>query len=100
MNYYLKKIYFSIMLSIVLVLTVVTTTFAWYATNQHTTIDTIDISITGQGYSLATDKGIILSVDGINFKNNLDSLDLKKAILLKKGYSNAFYLSEDEINQI
>ena len=99
MKYFIRKAYFSMFLSLLVVLTTVTTTFAWFATQQNVIVDTINISIAGSG-ERTDDAGIVLSIDGINFKKDLNSEDLKRAILLDRGYKTALEMKEAEIDKL
>lgn len=99
MKYFIRKAYFSMFMSLLVVLTTVTTTFAWFSTQQNVIVDTIDISIAGSG-DRTDDAGIVLSIDGINFKKELDGEDMKRAVLLDRGFKSALTMSTSEINNL
>jgi hypothetical protein len=86
-------------MSLLVVLTTVTTTFAWFSTQQNVIVDTIDISIAGSG-DRTDDAGIVLSIDGINFKKELDGEDMNRAVLLDRGFKSALTMSTSEINNL
>ncbi len=90
MNHYIRKIYFSLFLSFLVVLTTVTTTFAFLQTNRNVLIDQFSLNIGGNGSGSNNKNGeLVLSIDGINFSNELSEYDLKKAILNSRGYTTS-----------
>ncbi len=98
MNHYIKKIYFSLFLSFMCVLTTVTCTFAFLRTNKNVLVDQFSLNIGGKGTN--SKKGdLVLSVDGVNFSDTLSEYDLKKAILKSRGY-NSFNMDNNSINTI
>lgn len=98
MNHYIKKIYFSLFLSFLCVLTTVTCTFAFLRTNRNVLVDQFSLNIGGKGTN--SKKGdLVLSVDGTHFSDSLTEYDLKKAILSSRGY-NAFNMNSSQINEI
>ena len=97
MKYFLKKIYFSMFLSIFVLLTVVTTTLAWYSTNQNVIIDDFHIGISGKNGDSSSLRGIELSLDGINFSDELAEIDVKRAILLQKGFASPWSMSDNDV---
>ncbi len=100
MNYFVRKIYFSLFLSLIVVMTTVTVTFAFITTNRNVYVDKFNMSIGGTGKDNSKKSGLVLSIDGVNFDTDLNSLDIKKAILLKKGYSQAISMNEEQINSL
>lgn len=100
MNYFIRKIYFSLFLSLLVVMTTVTVTFAFLTTNRNVYVDKFNMSIGGNGSDNARKSGLVLSIDGTNFKTDLDGIDIKKAILMKKGYSQAISMNNDEVNNL
>lgn len=99
MNYFIRKIYFSLFLSLLVVLTTVTCTYAFLSTNRNTYVENFDVSIGGAGGTKSEKSQIVLSVDGFNFYKDIPSIEVKRAILSKKGYS-AWSMSDDTINSL
>ena len=88
MKYFLRKMYFSIFASLLVIITVATTTFAWYSSNQNALISDFTIGISdSDDASIAQLK---LSIDGINFDTNLNEVSVMKAVLKQKGYNTDF----------
>ncbi|MCR5787019.1 MAG: hypothetical protein K6G28_04895 [Acholeplasmatales bacterium] len=102
MKYFVRKIYFSMFVSILLVITVVTTTFAWYSTQQNAVVSDFTIGIGGAKNEQSEESGLELSVTGLegSFKDTLEGTDVMRAILLQRGYENAFSLSEKDVKNI
>ncbi len=98
MNYYIRKIYFSLFLSLLIVLTCFTTTFAFISSNRNVTVDKFSLNIGGSGDD-AKKSGLVLSIDGVNFSDTLSELDIKKAILKSRGY-NINNMTTTSINNI
>lgn len=92
MEYFLKKIWLSAILSILVLITGVTSTYAWYAMTRTNNVEDFNFDIKG-GNSLA------ISTNGIDFQDSLSSLDVKKAILQKRGI-DASGLSDDKVNSL
>lgn len=92
MEYFFKKIWLSAILSILVLVTCVTSTYAWYAMTRTNNIEDFNFDIKG-GNSLA------ISTNGIDFKDSLTSIDVKKAILQKRGI-DASGLSDDRVNSL
>lgn len=77
-------------LIVIFLATAVTTTYAWYAMSYVNDIDIFD-------FNADSVPGLYISTDGINFKSELSSLEIKKAILEKRGTSTAD-MTEEAIN--
>ncbi len=92
MEYFFKKIWLSAILSILVLITCVTSTYAWYAMTRTNNIEDFNFDING-GNSLA------ISTNGIDFQESLSSLDVKRAILQKRGI-DASSLNEDKVNSL
>lgn len=92
MEYFFKKIWLSALLSILVLVTCVTSTYAWYAMTRTNNVDDFNFDIKG-GNSLA------ISTNGIDFKDSLTSLEVKCAILQKRGI-DASSLSEEKVNSL
>jgi hypothetical protein len=97
MKYFLKKIYFSIIASLLVIITVATTSYAWYSSNQNIQVSDFTIGISSSDD--ANMAGLELSIDGINFSDSISEIDMERAILIQKGY-DALNLSDEEVESI
>lgn len=97
MKYFLKKIYFSIFASLLVIITVATTSYAWYSSNQNIQVSDFTIGISSSDD--ANMAGLELSIDGINFSDSISEIDMERAILIQKGY-DALNLSDEEVESI
>lgn len=88
-----KKLYISILVCSLVLLTCIATTYAWVGIISNSTFEEFTLNV---NVSNLKEYGIEISTDGINFKTDIDSLDLKKQILLNYGYTEE-QLSNDEI---
>ena len=88
-----KKLYISILTSILVMLTMVATTFAWVGVFANSTFEQFDVNVKA---SQLDEYSIEVSTTGEEgtFKDYIDTSDLKKAILLNWGY-NEYDLSRD-----
>ena len=84
MDYFVRKIYFSIFASILIVITAATTSYAWYSSNQNAIVDRFSLNV----YNSDDKEGVSLkmSITGEenDFHQYLNEYDLKKAILYTK----------------
>ena len=82
-----KKLYISILTSILVLLTTVATTFAWVGVFANSTFESFDISIKG---SSLEEYGVVISATGEEgtFSETIDALTIKKMILKNWGYSD------------
>ncbi len=92
MEYFIKKMWMSVILSILVLATTVTSTYAWYAMHRTNNVEEFSFNING-GASLK------ISTDGIHFYDSLSDLDVKKAVLNKRGIS-ASGLDEKSIDKL
>ena len=92
MEYFLKKVWMSVILSIIVLVATVTSTYAWYAMNRTNNIDEFSFNING-GASLK------ISTDGVHFYDNLSDLYVKKAVLNKRGIDTSG-LDEKHVNNL
>lgn len=74
----LKKMYLSILTSILVLIVTVTTTYAWTGILTYTSTDSFDI---GLEKSETSDYSIQISLDGVHFSDTLKSWEVKRAIL-------------------
>lgn len=88
-----KKLYISVLTSILVLLTTVATTFAWVGVFANSTFDQFDVLIRVNNLK---DYGIEISTTGEpdSFSDTIKSEDIKKQILLNWGYT------ESKIEQI
>ena len=93
-----KKLYISILTTIVVFLTTVATTFAWVGVFTNSTFDKFNIEIRASDLE---EYGVEISLSGESgtFGETVDSTQLKKVILNNWGYY-ANDLQENEINEI
>lgn len=102
MKYFIRKIYFSMFVSILLVITVVTTTFAWYSTQQNVNVSNFSIGIGGARNEQAEESGLELSVTGLDgsFKDVLSGEEIQRAILYERGYNSAFTMHKTDVEHL
>ena len=88
-----KKLYISILTSILVLLTTVATTFAWVGVFANSTFEEFNFNIKS---SSLEEYGIEISLTGEenSFSNSISSIDIKRAILLNWGFT------EQQIDQI
>lgn len=88
-----KKLYISILTSILVMLTTVATTFAWIGVFANSSFEEFDVQLKASNLE---EYGIELSLTGEegSFSNTISGDDLKKAILLNWGYT------KENINQV
>ena len=72
-----KKLILSIAASLVIVMTLTSTTFAWFAKNREAWIDNFELEI--ENYD-----GLWISVDGTHFSQSVTTSELKRAIIAKR----------------
>lgn len=92
-----KKLYISVLTSILVLLTTVATTFAWVGVFANSTFETFNFDLKA---SHLEEYGIEISVDGINFKTEISFDELKPQILKNFGYENVDMLSDKQINAL
>ena len=82
-----KKLYISVLTSILVLLTTVATTFAWVGVFANSTFESFDVSIKG---SFLGEYGVVISATGEEgtFSETIDALTVKKMILKNWGYSS------------
>ena len=90
-----KKLYISILTSIVVLMTTIATTFAWVGVFANSTFDTFTFKIQESGLD---DYNIEISADGINFSSEIDFNKIKKQILLNWGYTEGQLYNQDRID--
>lgn len=76
----LRKMNLSIITCVLMLVLNVTTTFAWAGLQNYSNVEDFEMSLESSGgYELK------LSLDGINFYNEIDDLDFKKTVLRNMG---------------
>ena len=92
-----KKLYISVLTSILVLLTTVATTFAWVGVFANSTFETFDVELKASGLE---EYGIEISATGEagSFSDSIDSMVIKRQILKNWGYVNADTFSDSEVN--
>lgn len=95
---YIKKIYISLMSILLLMLTAVTTTFAWVGFLDTSFFDNFNIDLKA---SELGEYGLQISLTGEegSFSNSIPSHEVKKAILKKAGYKNVDSMTKEQIEK-
>lgn len=73
----IKKLILGLIMLFMTALTLVSSTFAWFSQNREVWTDEFDIEIENSD-------SLLISVDGVNFRNSIPNDLLKKAIVSKK----------------
>ena len=81
-----KKLYISILTTIVVLLTTVATTFAWVGVFANSTFDTFNFGIKGSTFN---EYSIEISLDGVEFHDSLSFEDIKEQLMLNMGYTQS-----------
>ena len=82
----MRKLIMSIMTSILIMISIVTSTYAFIVVNKNVQVEDIN-------FNIASQEGILISTDGINFSTGIGYDEIKKAIFDKTGvvYDNTSY---------
>ena len=78
-----KKVYISILTCVIVMITMVATTFAWVGILTTTSLGNFELDI--QNSNIGKDYDILISSDGINFSNNVSDISIKQQILKNMG---------------
>lgn len=81
-----RKLVVSLITTICVALCFTATTFAWFYVNSQVDVDGFEFEAMGG-------QGFLISIDGVNFSNDLTASQMKKAIV--KGYNSERYYIED-----
>ncbi len=81
-----RKLAVSIITAICVALCFTATTFAWFYVNSQADVDGFEFEAMGG-------QGFLISIDGVNYSNDLTASQMKKAIV--KGYNPEKYYIED-----
>ena len=76
-----KKLYISVLTSILVLLTTVATTFAWVGVFANSTFEKFDFAIRSNDLK---EYSIEISLDGVNFYDSINFDDIKEQLLLNK----------------
>lgn len=82
MNRAIRKMYFSILTALLVLVTTITTTYAWFGIDFGHSIEDFEIN-----FDSSSAEGLELSLDGINYSSYITTEDVEKAILREKGIS-------------
>lgn len=85
-----RKVYLSILTFALVLTSAVASSYAWITLNRTSYIDKLSFDIAGE-------EGFAISVDGQEFKSVISELEIKSAILRKKGLDTS-KLTEKQIN--
>ena len=80
----LRKLYMSILASMLVLITTVVTTYAWAGISNYASTERFEIGLENE-YS---DYALLISVDGVNFSESLDPIDIKREILKNMNISS------------
>jgi hypothetical protein len=80
MKYYLKKLYLSILASILILITTITVTYAWITLSNDAYTESIKFDIAGGD-------GMQISLDGVNFYNYIGTTLFKDELMAHYGYT-------------
>ena len=89
-----KKLYISVLTSILVLLTTVATTFAWVGVFANSTFDEFSFGIKSNALE---EYGVEISLDGIHFTNELSFDDIRPQILKNWGYENVDSMTDKQI---
>lgn len=91
-----KKVYISILTCVIVMITMVATTFAWVGILTTTSVGGFSFEI--ESNDSLKDYEILISTDGINFSNKVSELSIKQQILknLDKDYESLLSNPNDE----
>ena len=90
MRKYVNKLTLSIALAVLSLLTMVATTYAWVGLLTNSTFDEFEINLEPK-YGEVTEYGIQLSLDGVNFSESLNQVEIKRYLL--NNYDSSMYSS-------
>ena len=90
-----KKLYISILTTIVVLFTTVATTFAWVGVFANSTFDEFEFNIKA---SSLEEYSLEISTNGIDFSDTIQFSEIKKQILLNWGYPEEQLYNNDRID--
>lgn len=94
-----RKVYLSVMISVLCMITLVTATFAWVGFFDFSNFEKFEINLNS---SELEEYGIEISLTGEDgtFGSSVDEVELKKQILINMGYSGVDLTTKDNINDL
>ena len=94
-----KKLYISILTSILVLLTTVATTFAWVGVFANSTFESFDVIIKASGLE---EYGIVISATGEEgtFSDSISSTSIKRQILANWGYHDSEVMDDNRENNL
>lgn len=95
---YIKKIYISLMSIVLLMLTAVTTTFAWVGFLNNSFFDDFDIDLSANELG---EYGLEVSLTGEKdtFSNTIDEIELKRQVLKNAEYPGVDNMSDEQVEK-
>ncbi len=81
MNYFARKMYFSIIASTLIIVTAATTSYAWYSTNQNAVIDRFNLNIYNSNDKDSDELKLSITGNKDDFHQYLEETDLERAVL-------------------
>ena len=94
-----KKLYISVLTSILVLLTTVATTFAWVGVFANSTFESFDVIIKA---SALEEYGIVISATGEEgtFSDSISSTSIKRQILANWGYHDSEVMDDNRVNNL
>ncbi len=93
MNYFARKMYYSIIASTLVIITAATTSYAWYSTNQNAVIDRFNLNIYNSDDKDSDELKLSITGNSDDFHQYLDETDLERAVLFN-------LIGESETNKL
>lgn len=93
MNYFARKMYYSIIASTLVIITAATTSYAWYSTNQNAVIDRFNLNIYNSNDKDSDELKLSITGNSDDFHQYLDETDLERAVLFN-------LIGESETNKL
>lgn len=92
-----KKMYISILVLVLVLFTGVATTYAWVGILTHSNFEEFEVNIKS---SNLREYGLELSLDGVNFTTEIETIDIEKQILLNFGYTDAQLSTDEQVERL
>ena len=99
MRKYFNKLYLSIALVVLSLLTMVATTYAWVGLLTSTTFDEFTINLQKNDSPEASEYGVEVSLDGIEFADTIDQTKLRRVVLNNLGY-NVTNFNDNRVDEV
>ncbi len=100
MDYFTRKMYFSIIASTLIIITAATTSYAWYSSNQNAIVDRFNINIYNSDDKESESLKISITGEEDDFHQYLTEYEIKRAVLYNKiGVSETNSLGNGKTNQ-